>query len=172
MKIEIKNIKTAEHLSKETNAFTADIFVGGKKVGYARNDGRGGCTDYNRYPGDGNMEAIKKAEEYCKTLPNKVYPAMFGSPELSVKMDLETFIDDAIEQHLDKKEKAKLEKKMVDHLMWGVPNSGSYTQIKFKRPLNQVTTELLQKYVDTYKKEFKDGVVFLNTNLEALGIKI
>ena len=40
MNIELKNIKIAEHLSEETTAFTADIFVNGKKVGYARNDGR------------------------------------------------------------------------------------------------------------------------------------
>ena len=172
MNIELKNIKIAEHLSEETTAFTADIFVNGKKVGYARNDGRGGCTDYNRYPGDGNMEVIKQAEEFCKTLPQKVYPPMFGQPELRIDMNLEEFIDDIIEKKLLEKANAKLKKKMVDHLMWGVPNTGSYTQIKFKKPLNQVPTDLLQKYVDNNKKDFTEGVVFLNTNLEELGIKI
>lgn len=152
MKIEIKNIKVADTLTEETTAFTADIFVDGKKVGYARNDGRGGCTDYNRYPGDGNMEAIKKAEEYCKTLPDKIYPAMFGSPGFSVKMNLETFIDDAIEKHLDKKDKAKLEKKMVDHLMWGVPNGTSYKQVKFNLPLSKINPLQLQVFVNKYKK--------------------
>jgi len=172
MNIELKNIKIAEHLSEETTAFTADIFVNGKKVGYARNDGRGGCTDYNRYPGDGNMEVIKQAEEFCKTLPQKVYPPMFGQPELRIDMNLEEFIDDIIEKKLLEKANAKLKKKMFDHLIWGVPNSGRYTQVKFARPLGQIPVPMLQQYVDKYKKEFTEGVVFLNTNLTERGIKI
>jgi len=39
MKVELKNVKFSEHMSEETNAFTADVYVDGKKCGYAKNDG-------------------------------------------------------------------------------------------------------------------------------------
>lgn len=43
MKIELKSLKIARHLSEETTAFTAKISVDGKVVGDVRNDGNGGC---------------------------------------------------------------------------------------------------------------------------------
>jgi hypothetical protein len=56
--------------------------------------------------------------------------------------------------------------------MWGKPKGHSYSQVKFKIPLAQVATNRLQEIVDKYKKELKEGEVFLNTNLESLGIKL
>ena len=44
MTIELKSVKIAKHLSEETTAFTASVWLDGKRVGTARNDGRGGCT--------------------------------------------------------------------------------------------------------------------------------
>jgi hypothetical protein len=44
--------------------------------------------------------------------------------------------------------------------------------VKFKVPLAKVPTTRLQEIVDKYKKEFKSGDKFLNTNLEGLGIKL
>ena len=44
MKFELKAIKWSEALSQETNAFTANVYINGKNVGYARNEGFGGCT--------------------------------------------------------------------------------------------------------------------------------
>ena len=61
---------------------------------------------------------------------------------------------------------------MLDTIMWGKPNGHSYTQVKFKVPLAKVPTTRLQEVVDKYKKEFKKGDEFLNTNLESLGIKL
>ena len=174
MKIEIKNIKISDHLSEETNAFTADIYVDGVKTGYARNDGRGGCTDYNRC--EGKMELLKKAEAYCLTLPPIKYPEYGGMKAFEVPMNLENFIDNAIDETLRKKGEAKLkkqiEKKQVKTIMWGVPNGTSYTQVGFKVPLDRIPLLQLQGFVDKYKKEFKEGQVFLNTNLEKLGVKL
>ena len=44
MKIELKRFTTNARLSQETTAFAADVWVDGKHVGHARNDGRGGAT--------------------------------------------------------------------------------------------------------------------------------
>jgi hypothetical protein len=170
MKIELKKIKIAEHMSEETTAFTAEIYIDGVNAGYAKNDGRGGCTDYHCNPDPKSKDLIKKAEAHCLALPPIKYDGAFGKME--IKMNMEHFIDELIEDELKKKDQKKLEKKMVNTVMWGVPKGHSYTQVKFKVPLAQIPTAQLQGYIDKYKKDFEKGEQFLNTNLEALGIKI
>ena len=168
MKIELKNIKINLTFSEETTMFMADVYVNGKKTAYANNDGRGGCTFYNSYHAPNNDEDLRQAEAYCLSLP-KVSVEEYG---FEFDMNLTHFIDNLIEDELKKKEKKKLEKKMLDTIMWGKPNGHSYTQVKFKVPLAKFPTDRLQEIVDKYKKEFKSGDEFLNTNLEALGIKL
>ena len=85
-------------------------------------------------------------------------------------MNLEYYVDDLFEEWLKQKEQKKLEKKMVDSLMWGIPNGYSYRFVKFKKPLNQIDRTLLQSYIDKYKREFKENEVFLNTNLEGFNL--
>ena len=166
MNIELKKIKVAANMSEETTAFTAELFINGKNIGYVKNDGHGGCTDYHNNPDEKSKEALKAAEAYCLTLPEVDYGTF------KHKMDLETFIDDLLEKHLKEKEQSKLTKKMVDTVMWGIPNGHSYTQVKFKVPLAQIPTEKLQSYLDKYKKDFDKDEKFLNTNLEVLGVKL
>ena len=168
MKIELKNIKINLTFSEETTMFMADVYVNGKKTAYANNDGRGGCTFYNSYHAPNNDEDLRQAEAFCIALP-KVRVEEY---DFEFDMNLTHFIDNLIEDELKKKEKKKLEKKMLDTIMWGKPNGHSYTQVKFKVPLAKFPTDRLQEIVDKYKKEFKSGDVFLNTNLEALGIKL
>jgi hypothetical protein len=168
MKIELKNIKINLTFSEETIMFQADVFVNGKKTAYANNDGRGGCTFYNSYHAPNNDEDLRQAEAYCKTLP----PIRSEELDFEYDMNLEHFIDELIEAELKKKEQKKLEKKMADTIMWGIPNGNCYVQVKFKIPLAKIPTTRLQEFVDKYKKEFKEGDEFLNTNLEGLGIKL
>lgn len=47
--IEVKNIKIAQHMSEETLAFTASLWVNGKRVGHLKNDGHGGATKIDLY---------------------------------------------------------------------------------------------------------------------------
>jgi hypothetical protein len=166
MKIELKKIKVAEHMSEETTAFTAELFVDGKNIGYVKNDGRGGCTDYYSNPDEKSRKALQAAEAYCLTLPEVDYGAF------KHKMNLETFIDELLEKHLKEKDQIKLTKKMVNTIMWGVPNGHSYMQVKLSKPLAECNIVSLQNTIDKYKKEFKEGEQFLNTNLEVLGIKL
>ena len=179
MKIELKNVKINLTFSEETTMFMADLVVNGVVVGEANNDGRGGCTFYSVKTYDSkkrtflsdseqerNRQLLKQAEEYCLSLP-KVRVEEY---DFEYDMNLVHFIDDLINKELEKKEQKKLEKKMINSIMWGKPKGYSYSQVKFKVPLAEVTN--LQTYVDKYKKEFKEGEVFLNTNLESLGIKL
>ena len=62
MKIELKKLKVAEHLSEETTAYSADVYVNGKCIGYAQNNGQGGETDIRcHFPAD-SSERILCAE--------------------------------------------------------------------------------------------------------------
>ncbi len=70
MKIELKNLKINEAFSEETTCFMADVFVNGKKVAHARNDGRGGCTFIHAYPNQ--HELVAQAEKFCSELPKQV----------------------------------------------------------------------------------------------------
>jgi hypothetical protein len=168
MKIELKNIKINLTFSEETTMFMADVYVNGKKTAYANNDGRGGCTFYNSYHSPNNDEDLRQAEAYCLSLP-KVRVEEY---DFEYDMNLEHFIDDLVHAELEKKEQKKLEKQMANSIMWGKPKGHSYSQVKFKVPLAEIPTTRLQEVVDKYKKELKEGDVFLNTNLESLGIKL
>jgi hypothetical protein len=170
MKIELRKLKIALHMSEETTAFTADIYVDGKEAGYAKNNGHGECTFYHAY--EGKRSLIEAAEKHCLALPAQTYDMGGGRDPFVMKMNLEHFIDQLVEDELKKKDRKKLEKKMVNHIMWGKPNGTSYIQVKFPRPISEYPLPALQKAIDTYKKDFKEGDVFLNTNLEALGVKL
>lgn len=169
MKIELKKFQFFERMSEETNAFVSDIHVEGKKVGFAKNDGHGGETYIHCY--DGGNALMDKAEKYCKSLPPIVYDGIGGKP-LVIPMNLINFIDQLVEDELKKKEQKKMEKQMEKSIMWGIPKGYSYQQVKFKVPLSQIPLAQLQTYINKYKMEFKKGEVFLNTNLEKLGVKI
>ena len=47
--IEVKSVKIAQHMSEETLAFTASLWVNGKRVGYLKNTGQGGPTNIDLY---------------------------------------------------------------------------------------------------------------------------
>jgi hypothetical protein len=170
MKIELKSIKISEHMSEETTAFTADIFVNGVKVGYAKNHGHGGSTDYHAL--EMKRDIIARAEAHCLTLPPIKYPEVKGMRAFEIPMDLENFIDQLVEDEIKKKEFKKLEKKMVNSIIWGIPGGASYSIVKFNKPLSQILPLQLQVLVNQYKKELKEGETFINTNFEALGIKL
>ena len=46
MKIELKGIHYSKQLSRETVAFSANLYVNGYKAGTASNQGHGGNTNY------------------------------------------------------------------------------------------------------------------------------
>lgn len=43
MQLELKSIRHSPSLSSDSEAFTANLYVNGKKAGYAKDDGNGGC---------------------------------------------------------------------------------------------------------------------------------
>ena len=56
MEITLKNVKTYAGLSEETIAFNASVYIDGKKVGDAKNNGQGGSNDVNVFTKDGRWD--------------------------------------------------------------------------------------------------------------------
>jgi hypothetical protein len=172
MKIEIRNIKIAPFLSEETIAFTADVYVGGVKTAYAKNDGQGGCTFYNAY--ENKRELLAEAEAYAKSLPSKT--EMFKGKPFTIDSNLEQIIDNVIyakdNEREQKKFQKKLEKAFETKIVWGVPNSGSFKSIGFNGNLklgDMLKTingrNAIDKLVDRIKSELKEGEEILNKNI-------
>lgn len=168
MKIELKKIEYNERMSEETLCFVADLYINGKKVGYCKNDGRGGPNAYYGNSREDN-QVIQNAEAYFKSLP-KVKPDGYN---FEYQPTLESAIDDCFELWLKKREEKRMRKVMEMAIIWGKPNGNSYTLIKEKRKLSEIPTNVLQSKVDRIKaKHCTNGVVILNTNLTQLGINI
>ena len=165
MKIELKKIEFSERMSEETNAFTAELNINGKKVGHCRNDGR---TDYNAYSPE-LRPVIAEAEAYCETLPK----VKFSNMEFD--QSLESVIEQLLEDWLQAKEQKKLERKMQTGILWGVPNAGTYTYLNYGMPLSglaQTAPKTLQERINKIKADLKAGEVILNTNLQELGLNV
>jgi hypothetical protein len=170
MKIELKKISFNERMSEETNCFVADLYINGKKVGYVKNDGHGGCTDYRGYnPADNQV--IKDAEAYCKTLPKVKYNT--SEWENSLEHVIDQLFEDWIMAKLNAKaEKQKL-KLMENAIIIGKPNTVDYIYFKQKRKLSDFPVNVLQPFIDGLKaKHCTGGKVILNTNLQALGLNV
>src|SRR5581483_11526935 len=136
MIIELKNVHINERMSEETIMFQADLFINGKKAGYAENLGRGGPTDYHGYDAAGR-QLIEEAEKYCSRLPDLKRSYVNGGKkeEYTVKMTLEEFIDDLILKKLKEKDQKELEKKMANSVLWGAPDAPGYTELRFNKPI-------------------------------------
>lgn len=163
MKIELKRISYSERLSEETNAFAADVYIDGKKVAYAKNDGHGGCTFIHPFPG---MRAeLEKAEAYCKTLPKYL-----GKYE----MNLETKVDELLEEELGKRFMAKVRKKQDKHIILmhktkpGMFLEYGYGKGKNKRMLRDLPADKVKAEVADLLKENPDYKLF-NDNINEDG---
>lgn len=164
MNIELKGLKINNSFSEETICFMADLYVNGKKIAYAKNDGRGGCTFYSHY--EGKRELLEQVEKFCKSLPKQ--KTDFGEFE----QNLESYIDELVNNELIKKEQKKIEKLCDTHIVYGNPKGYSYKLIGFKgKPkLNELLKSengktALRNLIDRIKKELKDGEIIYNKNV-------
>lgn len=167
MQIKLKNIKFYESLSEETNAFTADLYINGKNVGYVRNSGQGGSTFYQPNSVEDRV-IIDEAEKYCLGLP----PIKYAS--FNIEMNLENKIDQLFEEWLKAKDEAKLRKKLAKSMLSNlcVKTDDGFTELSWYRGKRKVTIaellivangrELLRNAIAKAKGEGKE---VLNTNI-------
>lgn len=171
-------------MGHEGAGVNADVFINGVKCYHVLDDGNGGCLDFTLLAyGSKNPERIKalakELNEYIATIPAKTMD--FGHGEIKdddgnvrlFPVTLEDYVNDLLYDYERQLSKKKMEKHMVNAILYGVPNGASYMMIKFVKPLSEIPIPYLQNKVNCIKRdECKDGVVILNTNLEALSIKL
>lgn len=100
MIIELKRFTTNARLSQETTAFAADVWVDGKKAGFAENDGHGGNTMVHLDP------SVRDAvETYGKTLVPEEYRSFTGGAEW--------LVDQLVEAELTRRAEASFAKRIA-----------------------------------------------------------
>lgn len=173
MKIELKNIHHSLQLSEETEAFTANVYINGTHAGYAKNNGHGGSTDYY-HENEKGKELIRKAEAYCKALPDKQYPKDEYMEAFSVPMNLENYIDELLHNYVEKKEQAsfakKMNKAMERGIVFGIAGK-SFTTLAFTSSFVNVlshprATDIIKNaIISKVLPDLKNGNIILNTNI-------
>lgn len=160
MKIELRNVKVFEAMSEETTAFHADVYVNGKKICYAKNDGRGGETYYHPY--ENCRDEINLIEEFYKNSPPKKYR------DFEIKMSLTMAIDDLLEEfRMSKFLKKDMEKGICvkteigyEIIQWTIGRK----KIKLKEMLS--TANGKDKVISKINELKQNKKIILNTNLE------
>jgi len=169
--ITLKNVKT--FIGREGYGLNATIYVDGIKTAFIMDDASGGEPDYDVF----NEEKFDEVKAYCEAQPETPMviggePIFRDDKPLMVKLTLDELVDNAFNIIQRENFKKKLERKMLNHIMWGIPGGKTYKEVKMKANLDQYPTVNLQARIDHFKKEFKLGEQFLNTNLVALKIKL
>ena len=74
-KVELKKIQHARNMSKETHAFTADVYIDGKKTAQAENNGWGGetCVDAIGKVVDGQWNRDPEADERLRKAEEEIH---------------------------------------------------------------------------------------------------
>ena len=172
MDIKLKKLKISEHLSEETTAFTADIFINGYKAGYAKNDGNGGCTFYHPYDEKGK-QLMQDAETYCKTLPDKTVEMGKGR-SFTYNVTLETIIDDFVDEAANEKATkafiTKRNKAMLKSIVYTTKDklNDAYSLTNWKN-FDIATMLAIPLGKETIRKKLielnANGYIILNTNI-------
>lgn len=83
MQVEIKNVRHVPDLSEGSQAFSATLYIDGKRAARVSNDGRGGINRVHAI--EGQREAVKKLEAYLETLPELEF---FGDSRYKPELDV------------------------------------------------------------------------------------
>ncbi len=153
MRIELRNIKYAAFASEETSCFEATVYVDGKKVGEAHNDGHGGSTLI--FP----RELEERINAYAKTLPDEVTDLPDPHDESKpfvMKQTAESIIDNLLNDYLTRRD---LQRLLSKRLVWKSSDG------KLRETAKVMDKATLAKYValgDSIKQKLRDCVECLN----------
>ncbi len=179
MKIELKKLQVFERMSEETTAFVADVYINGKKVGTAKNDGHGGETHLDfLFREDYSSPLVRDAVDYLKTLPPDV--SEYDGHRFEIPITFHYFVDHLVDVYLKLKETKKKEKLYTIGFVYGKPNGYSYRYVTYigKPTLERIKNkpgglQFLQKEVDRIKSKMEEGETFLNEeHLKSIGLNV
>lgn len=146
MKVELKSFKWFPSMSEETNAFTANVVINGKKVGTARNDGHGGMTDLHF----SDPQIGKDFSAWALAQPPSV--SEHGTLEMTADFFIDLLVDALIETQELKKEQKRLAKIKSAMIERGFPTTlqiiqnDSYVCVGVKIMSDAVIQQMAAKY--------------------------
>lgn len=166
MNIEVRNVKHAAFASEETLCFSADIYVDGKKEGYAKNDGHGGSTIIAPY------ELRERIEAHAATLPEIVtdYEDLTNpSKKFCFQPHAEHVIDDLVQVELDTR---TMRRKMKTHVLFVTKAEGMRAaQLYSMKPLGGVTVAATIERRES-SRHLANALHILNTLPEADALRL
>ncbi len=150
----MKRYSSNERLSRETTAYTADVWVDGVLSFTASNHGTGGCDDYHPIykNGKSNHEtydaAMSKIKAYCACTA----PVMIGTlgHKFEHAIDVEDLVQEAVsaleDAKFNKREIAKIKKKMATTVYVFDPEKNSVRELifKVKSPLTEAHFKVIR----------------------------
>ncbi|MFT6903901.1 MAG: hypothetical protein ACJAS1_000546 [Oleiphilaceae bacterium] len=105
MKIELKKITVNEKLSRESNYFSVNIYLEGRRFGVIYNHGKGAGNSF-----EGNMEIYNKVNDYLFTLEKYKLP---NGTELH--HDIDSFCNEKVVKQLNTKDYNRGIKKKISY---------------------------------------------------------
>lgn len=141
MKLSLSNVHYSKHQSRETNAFTALLFIGVEPFARVRNDGQGGCHYYDpvvpgRCPSHEQLRALNtncQAQLECEHDP------------MATIDPLDQICNRLLEMSLQQKSLVAAAKRAAKRSMIlfrieeDLKTPGAYREIKFKQPMPEAT---------------------------------
>lgn len=103
--IELKAVKVHEELSEETYAYTASLYINGKKVADVSNHGHGGPDSL--WPTENGRDLLKQTEEALKELEPHYDPRWDTSLDITIDLICGTLVG----RHMARKDALRLTKK-------------------------------------------------------------
>ena len=88
MKIELKALKYSDFASQETHCFYANIYIDGKKAGWAENNGHGGMTTIHPH------QLYTTIRQCTDKIPPRI--VKYGDTEMSIDTSPDSYIDELV----------------------------------------------------------------------------
>lgn len=162
LNIELKKLKFGLH-SQETIDFVAEVYVNGKHIATAENQGYGGPTSTYKEKNI-SYEEYQSILNYFKNLPvDPKYP--------SLSMDFEMVIDTLVDKAFNDRQRKKDENKCI---LIGIPGDSMYKMLGWKGTTvkklmsNEKSIDWLEKQIPLLLSKVMPGEKILNTNLGRL----
>lgn len=129
MKVELKKFAYFASGSEETNAFTADVYVDGRKTYYASNDGHGGMTNVQLVV-DRSKDPTDAIEAELRAMP--VEPKNLWGKDLDVQpRTIDELVDALVEDILDAREYKRVANRILKgKVVFAIKGHSGLRQVK------------------------------------------
>jgi hypothetical protein len=137
-------------MSEETLCFSADVWIGGHKAGYAKNGGYGGQTDIYGIDAKGR-ELIKFAQSQIEAMPPEILE--YEGRTLTIRSTIDNYIDGLVSKMLEDKEEKRISNWIKKKLPTGiVARNGD--EVHYFPFLSRNTPEGIQMIMDVVKRKY------------------